>query len=346
MSSSFRNPFGLPLPPLRSIATERAALQPPPQTSAPPPLVRAPVVHLKADGPSVFEVLNIFRRNWFLNRDHLIAKVLSAQKDDRSNYTWVEFDPLFHTSLIRRALALLPPLCPVARGKRVMFVFLLEVLSGKEGAGRSGPLFFALPEKKRRVRKRPSSAATTSAPRPPPGPPVSSVGVRSSITPTPPIFPPARLDSFPPDPVTLSQVEDLLATSEMIQALHRRTPPPALSPSSTAMELDAGPIPSHPPASSAGSDFSSESFHQDLFREYPWTLSHHPPASGSWQVWLTQALEHGIPAPILVQVIDNYTSPRTKSDRAVAKTRKALLKSIVHDLGSLFSPSPSATPPP
>ena len=117
MSSSFQNPFGLPVPPSRSIAMEQTALQPPPQIPAPPPLVRASVVHLKADGPSIFKVLNIFHHNWFLNWDHLIAKVLSAQKDDRGNFTWVEFNPLFHTLLIRRALSLLPPLCPVAKGK-------------------------------------------------------------------------------------------------------------------------------------------------------------------------------------------------------------------------------------
>ena len=33
----------------------------------------------------------------------------------------------------------MPPLCPVAKGKRVMFVFLLEILTGKEGAGLSRP---------------------------------------------------------------------------------------------------------------------------------------------------------------------------------------------------------------
>ena len=227
------------------------------------------MVHLRADGPLVFEVLNIFRCNWFLNRDHLIAKVLSAQKDDHGIFTWVEFNPLFHTLLICRALLLLPPLCPVAKGKQVMFVFLLEVLLGKEGAGRPGPTFFALPEKKRRVCKWPSSAAAPSAPCPTPGPPVSVNQVQSFITPTPPIFPLAWMNSFPSDPVTLSQVEDLVAISKMIQALHRRTPPPALSPSSITMELNAGPIPSYPPASSMGSDFSSKSFHQGLFREYP-----------------------------------------------------------------------------
>jgi len=52
----------------------------------PPPLPVAgtvPSVPLETpdNGPSVFQVLNIFRHRWFLNRDHLIANILSAQKD-------------------------------------------------------------------------------------------------------------------------------------------------------------------------------------------------------------------------------------------------------------------------
>ena len=35
-----------------------------------------------------------------------------------------------------------------------------------------------------------------------------------------------QADSFPPDLITLSQVEDLVAMHKMIQALHVRTPPP------------------------------------------------------------------------------------------------------------------------
>jgi hypothetical protein len=30
--------------------------------------------------PSVFDILNIFHSHWFLNRDHLIMNILSAQK--------------------------------------------------------------------------------------------------------------------------------------------------------------------------------------------------------------------------------------------------------------------------
>ena len=77
---------------------------------------------------SVFDVLNVFRSRWFLNRDHLIANVLSAQKAEDGQYTWVDFLPPFHTHLVQRARTLLPPLCPVAKGKKVIFLFILEIL--------------------------------------------------------------------------------------------------------------------------------------------------------------------------------------------------------------------------
>src|SRR6267142_4376477 len=111
----------------------------------PPAAVAIPSVPLVAldNGPSVFQVLNIFRHRWFLNRDHLIANILSAQKDKSDKIFWVDFQPTFHTHLIRWALALLPPLCPVAKGKRCMFVFILEILTAEE----SRP-FFVLPKKK------------------------------------------------------------------------------------------------------------------------------------------------------------------------------------------------------
>src|SRR5579863_3279927 len=92
---------------------------------------RAPSVDLPSGSPepSVFDILNIFRCRWDLNKDHLIANVLSATKDDAGQLDWVDFQPPFHTHLVRKAVSLLPPLCPVAKGKRVMFVFLLEVLN-------------------------------------------------------------------------------------------------------------------------------------------------------------------------------------------------------------------------
>src|SRR5487761_842172 len=168
--------FSQPPPPSRPLNRARDSSSVPPSQPTVPTATGTPAPRgggaSVADGPSVFEVLDIFRRQWFLNRDHLISKVVSAQKDNRGNVTWVDFDPIFHTSLMWRALTLLPPLCPMAKGKRLMFVFLLEVLMGKEGAGlsESRPHFFT-PEKKHRVHKRPSKAAKTPALPPTPGPP-------------------------------------------------------------------------------------------------------------------------------------------------------------------------------
>jgi hypothetical protein len=82
--------------------------------SANPPV--APVVPLE-DGPSIFDVLNMFRHWWFLNRDHLLANILSAQKDNDSKIFWVDFPPAFHMHLVEWAIALLPPLCPMVKGK-------------------------------------------------------------------------------------------------------------------------------------------------------------------------------------------------------------------------------------
>src|SRR5882672_1031447 len=117
----------------------------------------------------MFKVLNIFRQHWFLNRDHLIANILSAQKDESRHIMWVNFLPAFHTHLVWRALTLLPPLCPIAKGKHCMFVFVLEVLDG-DRPGPSGPRsFFALPKK--RTSSSPKGKAASAAPAPPPPPP-------------------------------------------------------------------------------------------------------------------------------------------------------------------------------
>jgi hypothetical protein len=83
------------------------------------------------DGLSVFDVLNTFCARWFLNRDYLTANILSAQKDESRHFTWVNFSPPFHTHLVQRMHALLPPLCPMAKGKKVMFVFILEILDSE-----------------------------------------------------------------------------------------------------------------------------------------------------------------------------------------------------------------------
>jgi len=98
--------------------------------------------------PSVFDVLNLFRCQWFLSRDWLVSNVASAQRTDGSSIDWVEFPPAAHTHLVWCAIKLAPSV-PAAKVKRVMFVYLLEVLNG-DGPESS---FFA-PRRVRTPRKR------------------------------------------------------------------------------------------------------------------------------------------------------------------------------------------------
>ena len=88
--------------------------------------------------PSVFDVLNLFRRHWFLLRDWLVSNIASAQRTDSLSIDWVEFPPAAHTHLVRCAIKLAPSI-PTAKVKWVMFVYLLEVLNN------DGPMssFFA-----------------------------------------------------------------------------------------------------------------------------------------------------------------------------------------------------------
>ena len=114
---------------------------------------------------SVFDVLNIFHRRWFLSRTALIESCLSAQKAEDGSISWVEFFPPFHAHLVKCAVALVPRhVCPVPLVKRVMFVFILELLN------REGHLAFfelqkggrkannAQKEKRRLARKRSRAA--------------------------------------------------------------------------------------------------------------------------------------------------------------------------------------------
>ena len=252
-------------PPVFSLPNKKMKLTPPsppiPSADRPPPSGVE-----EADAPSIFDVLNIFRRRWFLNRDHLIANILSAQKDERGKISWVDFQPPFHTHLVRRALALLPALCPVAKGKRCMFVFVLEVLDG-DGPGPYGSgSFFSIAKKSEKSRgsRRKSGppgpsgiphlpplskkeidagkaldwdyaakrrmVSTTPPPHLSPLPPLtaSADGQSSGVSPEfvasrtlmpglPPV-PLAPLNPLP-SPVTLSQVEDMVATSDLVRDL-------------------------------------------------------------------------------------------------------------------------------
>jgi len=117
-----------------------------------------------------------------------------------------------------------------------MFVYILEILtieeSGPEGSRPKGSRpFFEMPKKKgwkklKKTRASSKAPAPSKAISPPPSPsPSIPTGLLQAILRTPT----ARDTPLPP--VTLSQVEDALAISEMVQALHKCPPPPALSPS-------------------------------------------------------------------------------------------------------------------
>jgi len=90
---------------------------------------RTPLPMSLPSDPSVFDILNLFRRHWFLSRDWLVSNVASAQWTDGLSINWVKFPPVVHTHLVRCAIKLAPSV-PAAKVKRVMFVFLLEVLNG------------------------------------------------------------------------------------------------------------------------------------------------------------------------------------------------------------------------
>ncbi|KAI0247490.1 hypothetical protein BJV78DRAFT_1285481 [Lactifluus subvellereus] len=47
------------------------------------------------------DILNIFRRRWFLSRDKLVANVISAQKAEDGKFSWVEFEPAYHSHLVK-----------------------------------------------------------------------------------------------------------------------------------------------------------------------------------------------------------------------------------------------------
>ncbi|KAH9024075.1 hypothetical protein EDB85DRAFT_2292683 [Lactarius pseudohatsudake] len=110
----------------------------------------------------VFDILNTFRRRWFLSRPNLLANAISAQKAEDGNISWVEFSPPYHSHLVKSAVALVPH--PVHAVKKVMFVYILELLNG------NGDLAFfdlhkggrkannAQKEKKRLARKRSRAA--------------------------------------------------------------------------------------------------------------------------------------------------------------------------------------------
>jgi hypothetical protein len=336
-------------PPVFSLPNKKLKLTPPS-----PPIPKAdrlpPFGVEEADSPSVFNVLNIFRRQWFLNRDHLIANILSIQKDEHGKISWVDFQPMFHTHLVWRAVALLPPLCPIAKGKRCMFVFILEVLDD-DGPGPYGSgSFFSIEKKAGRPHRPWHKPAPPPALPPPSQPPLPSLdckipkaskakvrisdalvppawassplpslsplptqplpqGAGSSVVspelvvsqtpmPGPPPVPLAPLNSLP-SPVTLSQIEDIPATSELVWELHSRrlpsTPLSSLSlPPSVVMAVDDDPS----PIQSCATSYTS------------WVDTHPAPTSGSllhWTTWFGNALWNEVPKEGLATFIKSLS---------------------------------------
>ena len=104
-----------------------------------------------SNDPSVFDIVNLFRLRWFLNRDWLLSFVASAQRSESGRIEWVEFLPDGHVHLVRSAFKLVPPtpLVPAAKVKRCMFAFIIEFLNRE----RLYANFFA-PSPPQKVRKR------------------------------------------------------------------------------------------------------------------------------------------------------------------------------------------------
>ena len=118
-----------------------------------------------SNDPSVFDIVNLFRLRWFLNRDWLLSFVASAQRSESGRIEWVEFLPNGHVHLVRSAFKLVPPSpsIPAAKIKRCMFSFIIEFLNRK----RLYADFFA-PSPPRKIRKRTRKPRDT-GPQPPAG---------------------------------------------------------------------------------------------------------------------------------------------------------------------------------
>jgi hypothetical protein len=58
-----------------------------------------------------------------------MAQVTLAQKDEDRKFLWVEFSPQFHSYLVKCTVALVSR--PLNKVKKVMFVYILELLNGE-----------------------------------------------------------------------------------------------------------------------------------------------------------------------------------------------------------------------
>jgi hypothetical protein len=133
-----------------------------------------------------------------------------------------------------------------------------------------------------------------------------------------------------PSLVTLSQVEDVVATSDMVQDLQsHHHPPPSISsfdsPSSSEMAID---VEDSSVIQSRASSFD------------PWTETHPAPFIGdsqdAWTTWLDDALQNGVPQFGLAKFIQmlsmTATSPLVRLK--FVRTRLKLLCEAASCLGT------------
>ncbi|KAG1795199.1 uncharacterized protein HD556DRAFT_400108 [Suillus plorans] len=121
-----------------------------------------------AEDPSVFDILNVFRRRLFVAKSDIVGHTMVATKSEDGRVAWLTFRPGFHSMMVKTAFAVFfgdsyhPHL--VDKTKKVLFVYLLEVVNS-EGDN----AFFSLEkgataynranhEKKRLARKRARAA--------------------------------------------------------------------------------------------------------------------------------------------------------------------------------------------
>ena len=81
---------------------------------------------------SCTDFTHLLRQRLFIARQHLVTNTTMAQKDENGLFTWVEFNPIFHSQLIKRAFSLMgmPTPTPMRKLlKKAIFEFALELLN-------------------------------------------------------------------------------------------------------------------------------------------------------------------------------------------------------------------------
>jgi len=102
---------------------------------------------------------------------------------------------------------------------------------------------------------------------------------------------------MPTSPVTLSQVEDVLATSKMVQALHSHPPSPDLPPTPLLSTVT----------------LASPACEMRLMPPQLWYVKNPPPADlERFPAWVSAALENGIPIERLRTIVNSIKDNHQK----------------------------------